>query len=311
MKQKGLLAVVFLIISFAGHTSSVFCKAFSFQEAGTLPGVSEERIEVYFKELMRLSPRTAGSETLQECRTFLKNTLKNFSLRVWEEPFTAETPQGPVPMANVLAEKQGRTDHIIYLGSHIDTKHINGVIIPGANDSGSSTAALLELARVLSKRKTDFTYRFAFFDGEESIEEDMNETDGLYGSKHHVRDLESKKQVSKIRAMILLDMIGDKDLVVDRDHNSSFELFRLFATCCRRLGYGGVAKGKSTLMYDDHVPFLQAGIPALDIIDFEYGPGNSFWHTEKDTAENVSIESIFKIAKAVLCMLESLEKRTG
>ena len=121
---------------------------------------------------------------------------------------------------------------MIYLGSHIDTKHIDGIEIPGANDSGSSTAALLELARVISTRDTEFTYRFAFFDGEESIEEDMNETDGLYGSKFHVRNLEQNKEVPNIRAMILLDMMGDRDLAVNRDYNSSQDLWRLFASCC-------------------------------------------------------------------------------
>jgi glutaminyl-peptide cyclotransferase len=271
--------------------------------------VSQTRIAGYFKELMDLSPRPAGSAKLQKCRRFLINTLKTLSLDVREEVFTAQTPKGPVPMANVIAEKKGQSDRIIYLGSHIDTKHIDGMEILGANDSGSSTAALLELARVLSDRETKFTYRFAFFDGEESILENMTETDGLYGSLFHVRKLIEDKKRANVSAMILLDMIGDKDLVVFRDYNSSSDLFKLFASCCRQLGFGRIATGPGTYMYDDHVPFLQAGIPALDIIDFDYGPDNSHWHTAKDTAENVSIESIFKITQAVLCMLESLESQ--
>ena len=269
--------------------------------------VSQTRIAKYFQELMKLSPRPAGSEMLQKCRRYLINTLKTFSLDVEEEAFTAQTPEGPILMANVVAEKKGRSGRMIYLGSHIDTKFIDGIKILGANDSGSSTAALLELAGLLSSRETTHTYRFVFFDGEESIREDMTEKDGLYGSSFHVRRLNENEETDSVSAMILLDMIGDKDLVVFRDYNSSSELFKLFASCCRRLGYGRIAAGPGTYMYDDHVPFLQAGIRALDIIDFNYGPANSYWHTEEDTAENVSIESIFMITQAVLCMLETLD----
>jgi len=229
-------------------------------------------------------------------------------LKVWEEPFTANTPKGAVGMANIVAEKEGDTDRIIYLGSHIDTKIIAGIEIQGANDSGSSTAALLELARVVSSHKTKFTYRFIFFDGEESIGENMNERDGLYGSKEHVRKLLSDNLIPRVHAMILLDMIGDKNPVINRDLNSSPELHSLFAACSKHLGYENLSTGSATYMYDDHIPFLRAGIPSLDLIDFDYGPNNSFWHTEKDTAENVSTISIFKVARVAACMLDSFEK---
>jgi glutaminyl-peptide cyclotransferase len=268
---------------------------------------SKKRIENYFKELMRLSPRPVGSEKLRECRLFLMGTLKSFSLDVWEESFTADTPKGPFPMANVIAQKNGRGQGIIYLGSHIDTKHIEGIEIMGANDSGASTAALLELARVISDKDTELTYRFIFFDGEESIEEGMTEIDGLYGSKYHVLKLRQEENISDVRAMILLDMMGDKDLAINRDYNSSQDLWRLFASCCQRLEYGDIARGPATSMYDDHVPFLEAGIPALDIIDFSYGPDNSYWHTEEDTADKVSVENMFKITQVVLCMIDTLD----
>jgi len=268
---------------------------------------SKKRIENYFKELMRLSPRPVGSEKLRECRLFLMGTLKSFSLDVWEESFTADTPKGPLPMANVIAQKNGRGQGIIYLGSHIDTKHIEGIEIMGANDSGASTAALLELARVISEKDTERTYRFIFFDGEESIEEGMTEIDGLYGSKYHVLKLQQEENISDVRAMILLDMMGDKDLAINRDYKSSQDLWRLFVSCCQQLGYGDIARGPATSMYDDHVPFLQAGIRSLDIIDFSYGPENSYWHTEEDTADKVSIESMYEITQVVLCMIDSLD----
>lgn len=270
---------------------------------------SKKRIENFFNELMRFSPRPAGSEMLEKCRVYLENTLKAFSLDVWEESFTAGTPRGPLSMSNVVAEHKGRGKGIVSLGSHIDTKRIEGIEIPGANDSGSSTAALLELARIISGQKTEKTYRFIFFDGEESIEEGMTEKDGLYGSKYHVFNLRAEGRISDVRAMILLDMMGDKDLAVNRDFNSSQDLWLLFASCCKALGNGEIVRGQATYMVDDHVPFLQAGIPSLDIIDFSYGPDNSYWHTEKDTADKVSVDSIFKVIQAVLCMLETLDRK--
>lgn len=268
---------------------------------------SKVRIRSFFNELMRLSPRPVGSETLQNCRTYLIETLKDFSLVVWEEAFTADTPRGPMPMANVVAEHKGSGEGIICLGSHIDTKSIDGIEFLGANDSGASTAALLELARIISEKKTERTYRFVFFDGEESIEKGMTPQDGLYGSKYHVLNLRQEERISEVRAMILLDMMGDRDLAINRDYNSSQKLWGFFAVCCQKLGYGDISRGSATYMYDDHVPFLEAGIPSLDIIDFSYGPDNSFWHTEKDTADKVSMDSIYKVIRVVLCVLDSLE----
>jgi glutaminyl-peptide cyclotransferase len=309
LKNRKFTAAVLGLLLLGGSQLCVSSQEMSAKKNDFVSQISQKRIDGYFQEIIRLSPRPPESETFQKFRLYLVNTLKSFSLKAWEESFTAGTPRGAIEMANVVAEKKGDTDRIIYLASHIDTKIIDGIEIQGANDSGSSTTALLELARVLSNHTTKFTYRFVFFDGEESIGKDMNDRDGLYGSKEHVRRLKSDNLVSNVHAMILLDMIGDEDPVINRDLNSSPELYSLFAACCDRLGYKNLSSGKATYMYDDHVPFLRAGIPSLDLIDFDYGPNNSFWHTEKDTAENVSTESIFKVAQVVACMLESFEEK--
>jgi len=308
LKNHRFTAVIFGLLLLGGSQLRVSCQNASAKKIDIVSHISQRQIDRYFQEIIRLSPRPPESDTFRKCRLYLVNTLKSFSLKAWEESFTASTPKGAIQMANIVAEKKGDTDRIIYLASHIDTKIIDGIEIQGANDSGSSTAALLELARVISEQDTRFTYRFVFFDGEESIGKNMNERDGLYGSKEHVRGLKRDNLISNVHAMILLDMIGDKDPVISRDLNSSPELYTLFAACCQRLGYTNLCTGTDSYMYDDHVPFLGAGIPSLDLIDFDYGPNNSFWHTEKDTAENVSVKSIFKIVQVVASMLESLEK---
>jgi len=309
LKNSRFTAVIFVLLLFGGSPPSTSCQDVSAKKNDFVSQISQKRIDRYFQDIIRLSTRPPESEIFRKCRAYLVNTLKSFSLKAWEESFTASTPKGTIGMANVVAEKKGDTNRIIYLASHIDTKIIDGIEIQGANDSGSSTAALLELARVISEQDTTFTYRFAFFDGEESIGEDMNERDGLYGSKEHVRRLKANDLISNVHVMILLDMIGDKEPVISRDLNSSPELYSLFAVCCQRLGYTDLSTGKASYMYDDHVPFLRAGIPSIDLIDFDYGPNNSFWHTEKDTAENVSVKSIFKIVQTVGCMLESFEEK--
>jgi len=308
-KNRRFTAVILGLLLFGGSQLSASCRDVAAKKNDFVSLISEKRIDGYFQDIIRLSPRPPESEIFRKCRAYLANTLKSFSLKVWEEPFTASTPKGTVQMANVVAEKKGHTDRIIYLASHIDTKIIDGIEIQGANDSGSSTAALLELARVISGQDTRFTYRFVFFDGEESIGKDMNEKDGLYGSKEHVRRLTANNLILNVHAMILLDMIGDKNPAISRDLNSSPELYTLFVACCQRLGYKDLCTGTDSYMYDDHVPFLRAGIPSIDLIDFDYGPNNSFWHTEKDTAENVSVKSIFKVVQTVACMLESFEEK--
>ena len=309
MKTSKFTAVVFGLLLLGGSPLRFSCQDVTEKRNDFVSQISQKRIDRYFQDIIRLSPRPPESEIFRKCRAYLTNTLKSFSLNVWEESFTASTPKGAIQMANVVAEKKGHSDRIIYLGSHIDTKIIDGIEIQGANDSGSSTAALLELAGVISGQETRFTYRFVFFDGEESIGINMNENDGLYGSKEHVLRLQANKLISNVHAMILLDMIGDKSPAINRDLNSSPELYALFAACCQRLGYTDLCAGTSSYMYDDHVPFLQAGIPSIDLIDFDYGPNNSFWHTEKDTAENVSIKSIFRLVQTVACMLESFEEK--
>ncbi len=309
MKNRKFTTIILVFLLVGGSQLSASYQDTSTKKNDFVSQISQKHIDQYFQEIIRLSPRPPESEIFQKCRLYLADTLKSFSLKAWEESFTASTPKGAIKMANVVAEKKGQGDRIIYLASHIDTKIIDGIEIQGANDSGSSTAALLELARIISKHNTKFTYRFVFFDGEESIGNDMSDRDGLYGSKEHVRKLTSDDLISRVHVMILLDMIGDKEPIINRDLNSSPELYNLFALCCRRLGYSGLSTGTSSYMFDDHVPFLRAGIPALDLIDFDYGPNNTFWHTEKDTAENVSLESIFKVTQVVACMLETFENQ--
>lgn len=275
--------------------------------AAPMPMVDRSRLNTYFTELAHLSPRPPGSPMLERCRQYLIDRLRAFPLQVREEPFTAETPAGSIAMSSIIAEKRGNNDRIVYLATHIDTKAMARVPFLGANDSGSSTAAVLELARLIAGADTRLTWRFAFFDGEEAIQGSISDGDGLYGSRRHADGLNRSGEALKVRAVILLDMIGDADLNLVQDSNSAEELYALLARCCERLGYSRILTGGETTMIDDHVPFGELGIPVLDVIDFSYGPGNGYWHTGRDTPEHVSLDSIFMVADAVRCMVADLD----
>lgn len=261
------------------------------------------------RRVQSLAPRPPGSDTLGNLRAYLAETLAGFGLAVREEQFTARTPGGDVQMANVIAEKAGDPDRVVYLATHIDTKEIQGARFLGANDSGSSTVAVLELARLISLRPTRCTYRFAFFDGEESFGRSIMDGDGLYGSRHHASRLRADGGAEKVKAFVLLDMVGDPKLNVLRDLNSSPDLYREFAECALGLGYPDILDPAETAMVDDHVPFGEMGVPVLDIIDFDFGPDNSFWHTEQDSPDRVSVESMARVADCVLCMAAGFERR--
>ncbi|MBP7865926.1 MAG: M28 family peptidase [Acidobacteria bacterium] len=275
------------------------------------PRADRRAVDGFFREVDALSPRPPGSPALAKLKSLLKRRLTGFGYRVTEEPFPASTPRGVAAMSNVVAEKPGAPERVIYLAGHIDTKEGIGAGFTGANDSGSSTAALLEIARVVATEKTTATIRFLFLDGEESTGPAITPVDGLYGSRFHASRLAVSGKASTVRAFILLDMVGDTDLALTRDLNSSPELVDLFARCARETGNEGLLGDHVNTLIDDHVPFAELGIPVIDLIDFEYGPGNVFWHTPDDHAGRVSTENMARVADCVLCMVGYLDREKG
>ncbi|MGH9836330.1 MAG: M28 family metallopeptidase, partial [Blastocatellia bacterium] len=227
------------------------------------------------------------------------------------------TPRGKVKFKNVVAELPGETPNVVILASHYDTKLFKEFVFVGANDGGSSTGALLEIARVMAaeKQKRKFTYWFVFFDGEEAFCREWSECldgrDHTYGSRQMVERLKKEKQLDRVKAMILLDMIGDKDLTIPREEGSSKWLVDAIWGTAQQLGYTKQFPNRaSSVGDDDHMPFLRAGIPAVDIIDFEFGDGpqdNSYWHTEEDTLDKISARSLKIVGDVVLLSLPKIE----
>ncbi len=261
-------------------------------------------------------PRPSGSPALEKTREYLVRELQSYGVQVRLDVFTSLTPHGKVKMKNIVAELVGETSNLIVIASHYDTKHLKNVRFLGANDGGSSTAALLEIARVMAsrKQKSRFTYQFVFFDGEEAFCEEWDEclhgSDNTYGSRYMVERLRAEKRLHHVKAMILLDMIGDRELTIAREAASSPWLVSAFWNTAGELGYTEQFVDRSYLIEDDHVPFLKAGIPAVNIIDFEYGKGpqdNRYWHTSDDTPDKISARSLKIVGDVVLLSLPRIE----
>ncbi len=284
------------------------------EQAKKTTDFSGERAFNHVKTQVEFGPRPAGSAALEKTREYLVKELKSYGLKVALDEFTPTTPQGKVKMKNIIAELPGESPNFIALASHYDTKPYKEFTFVGANDGGSSTGALLEIARVLaadtSKRK--FTYQFVFFDGEEAFcaewSECLNGKDHTYGSSHMVERLRAAKQLEQIKALVLLDMIGDKDLTIPREETSAAWLVNAIWGTAQELGYKKEFPNRSfTIGDDDHMPFLRAGIPAMDLIDFEYGgPDNPYWHTKEDTLDKISAQSLKIVGDVVILSLPKI-----
>jgi len=264
------------------------------------------------EEQVALGPRPAGSEACEKTRALIERELAAAGLKPVREAFTGKTPSGDVAMANVWAElsasgPQPEQAPLVLIASHFDTKKVEFPFV-GANDGGSSTAVLLELARVLAGGgPRSVAYRFVFFDGEEAVRFHWEDPDNCYGSRHHVAELQSKGELARVRALVLLDMIGDRDLRINRDSYSGSRLVDIFFGAARANGLAKYVDGPTLAVKDDHQPFLSAGIECIDLIDLDYGPDNRWWHTAEDTLDKCSQESLSAIGRIVLLGLSGLE----
>ena len=273
--------------------------------AGPAEGFDGGRAFADLKHLVGYGPRPAGSPALGEARGWMIAQLKDAGAQVEEDVFTAATPVGTIPMTNIIAKFPGEQSKIVMVAGHYDTKRFENFRFVGANDGGSSAALLLELARVLHGRKNALTYWLVFFDGEEAVRE-WTATDSVYGSRHLVEKLSSAGELGRIRAMILVDMIGDSRLVIKRDAESTEWLTDAVFAAAHRLGYIKYFPDSSTDVQDDHTPFVNAGVAAVDLIDFK--PDDGYWHTARDTVEHCSPLSLTIVGRVVLATLDDLEK---
>jgi Zn-dependent M28 family amino/carboxypeptidase len=261
------------------------------------------------RQAVELGPRPPGSPALARLQGQIARKLRLAGCEVHEENFQAKTPAGLVAMKNILCRLKGSVGgRAIVVSGHYDTKPMPGVAFVGANDAGSSTGLLLELAASLKgvPRKRDLW--IVFFDGEEAFA-NWSATDSLYGSRHQAGVWAASGFLRQIDALINVDMIGDRDLNLLKDANSSPELVSLVWSVARDLGYSKHFETSATAIEDDHIPFRRLGVPAIDLIDFEYGPLNRYWHSERDTMDKLSAASLETVGKVVVENVRRLDAR--
>ncbi len=258
-------------------------------------------------KVVSFGPRPPGSPAIHQLQNYLLSELKQYGCQTTEDSFTAQTPQGPVGMKNIIARFPGKSGRAVAFTGHYDTKILPGIKFVGANDGGSSTGLLLELARALAgKPRKDDVY-LVWFDGEEAFRE-WSATDSLYGSRHLASKWSADGTLIRLKALINVDMIGDRHLDILQEMYSSSDLRRLVWQAAQSLGYGRYFTSMRSSVEDDHVPFLRLGAPALDLIDFDYGPSQSWWHTDQDTMDKLSAQSFQIVGDVLLETLRRLER---
>ena len=274
-----------------------------------------ERAMDHARKQVDFGPRPPTSPELEKTRTYIVDQLKSFGLNVSLDEFTATTPQGEKKMANIAGEIAGTTKNIVLIASHYDTKHYKDMRFVGANDPAASVGTLLEIGRVLGsmKDKPKVTYRLVFFDGEEAFCENWDDCgteekpDNTYGSRHYVSTLRAKNELQNTRALILLDMMGYKNLELGRDTMSTKWLQDLVWQTGRELGHEKIFVDREEgVGGDDHEPFIKAGVDAVDLIQLS---GYPYWHQADDTIDKISAQSMKIVGDTVLASLPKIADR--
>ena len=256
----------------------------------------------HLRQLVGFGPRPAGSPAIEESRRYIKAQLAAAGVAVAEQAWDADTPLGRVHMVNLIATIRGANADRIAITGHYDTKRFREFRFVGASDGGSSAAFLIELARVLAPRNNRMTIELVFLDGEEAVVE-WRGTDHTYGSRHYIEVAGRTRSLATLKAMVLVDMIADRSLGIRRDSNSTKWLTDIVWDAAARLKYGEYFLPATTTVEDDHLPFLAAGVPSVDIIDLEYDA----WHTPRDTLDAVSARSLQIVGDVVLAALPQIE----
>ncbi|MBI2678793.1 MAG: M28 family peptidase [Candidatus Koribacter versatilis] len=275
------------------------------------PRIDQNRAFQYVKELCAMGPRPVGSAAHKKMEDYIVSHLQGAQIE--DDRFVQEAPQGKYPLRNIVAKFPGTKDGVIVLGSHYDTKMIPGFV--GANDGASSTALLLAIgdqlrANMKNGKRDGLSVWLAFFDGEEAFGANIDDADGLYGSKRLAAKWKQDGSASKIKAFMLADMIGDKDLDLLSDTNSTPWLLELITAAAEPLGnQSHFFTSQRGGIIDDHIAFKDIGVPVVDLIDFEYGYQNAFWHTTEDTPDKLSAKSLGVVGDTMLQAVWMLDAR--
>ena len=278
-------------------------------DTGPAPSSDSTRAMQYVKEIVAFGPRPIGSANHKKVEEYILSHLKGDTVE--EDAFTIDSSEGKFPVRNIIAKYPGKRDGIIVIASHYDTNWpLRDTAYVGANDGGSSSGLLLEIANQLRGKTLDgYSVWLLWDDAEESMRLPWYDPESLYGVRHLAEKWQTDGTIKKMKAFLLEDMIGDADLNIERDTNSTPWMEDLVYQAATRRGYQSHFFGRTNTVGDDHIPFVELGVPSVDLIDLEYGYGNVFWHTPEDTADKLSPKSLEIVGTVTLETVRMLDKK--
>ena len=254
-------------------------------------------------------PRPSGSPAIAEVQEYLLSELKSYGCPVETDSFGSDTPAGRIAMKNILVKIPGDRPGVILLGTHYDTKRLENFV--GADDSGSSTGVMLELARLLCPQHGKYAVWIAFFDGEEAVNLAWQDPDNRYGSRQMAAKFATAGDIPKIKAFLLADIVGGRNLHFKRESDSTKWLKDLVWKTAHQLGYQSIFLDTEFPVSDDHLSFLSRNVPSVDVIDLDNGPNGDvyYWHTPQDTLDKISAKSLAVVGHVFLESVKQLQAK--
>ena len=269
----------------------------------------------YARQFVAIGPRWPTGPGHVKAEAFLRNHFQRMHDQLEEDAFTASTPIGPVPMRNFIVRYPGNKNGAIVLASHYETNYpLRNINFVGANDGAATTGLLMAIGDRLhavtagGKKLEGYSVWLVFFDGEEAINS-WSRSDSTYGSRHLAAKWGRDGTLGQIKAFILADMIGDKDLDIQRETSSTDWLVALAGQAAKKLGYERYFFKQDMPVEDDHLAFVERGVPSIDVIDLDYGPGNSYHHTAQDTMDKISARSLTIVGDVFMEMIRLINLR--
>jgi hypothetical protein len=267
----------------------------------------------YTAKLVSFGPRPPATDAIHKTQDYIIGQLKSFGCAIDTDDFHSQTPIGDMAMKNIVAKIPGSGQGIILLLTHYDTLRLDGFV--GAEDGGSSTGLMLEIARNLcGGPKQPNSVWLAFLDGEEAQvvkngEAQWSAVDSVYGSRELAARLAVSGDLKRVRAVLLADMIGQKNLQIPREEDSTKWLVDLVWSTAARLGYGNIFVNLSNAVSDDHDPFLKRGVASVDIIDLYGYQQAGDWHTTQDSMDKISPRNLAIVGHVFLASVAELQKK--
>src|SRR5205814_4946892 len=288
-------------------SSTLLPNAMNSDDSAPKPSINSARAMQYVRDVVAFGPRPIGNPNHKKLENYIVSHLRGVTVE--DDAFTAETPEGRFPVRNIIAKFPGTRDGVIVIAGHYDTNYpLRNTAYVGANDGGSSTAILLELANQFrDKNREGYSVWLVWTDAEEAVKQ-WSATDSLYGTRHLAESWQKDGTLKKIKALLLTDMIADADLNIDQDMNSTPWLEKLVLQAATRLGYQSHFFGRSIPVEDDHLPFLHMGVPSADLIDLDYGYNNVFHHTPQDTLDKLSPKSLEIVGSVLMETVRLVDK---